>query len=59
MVRAGPTCASADDVIHGILGVPDELKVLCVIGFGHKGESKDGHDDDSLKWENVHVNDAW
>ena len=50
---------SADDVIHGILGVPDEQKVLCVIGFGHKGESKDGHDDDSLKWENVHVNDEW
>ncbi len=47
---------SADDVIHGLLGIPDGLKTLCVIGFGHKGEAKPAHGEDSLKWENVYVN---
>lgn len=47
---------SADDVIHGVLGIPEDLKVLCVIGFGHPAEEKSAHDDDGLKWENVHIN---
>lgn len=47
---------SADDVVHGVLDIPDNFKVLCVIGFGHKAEYKQPHDDDTLKWENVHIN---
>lgn len=47
---------SADVVISGVLGIPDNLKVLCVIGFGQKDEEKDPHNEDELKWENVHIN---
>lgn len=46
---------SADDVVHGILGIPDNLRVLCIIGFGHKSESRKMQDEDALKWENVHI----
>lgn len=46
----------ADDVIRGILDVPENLKTLCVIGFGHKKEERKLQDEDALKWENVHIN---
>lgn len=46
---------SAEDVVRGVLGIPDNLNVLCVIGFGHKGEEKERHDEDALLWENVHI----
>jgi len=47
---------SADDVIHGALDTPEDLKVLCVIGFGHKASERKLQNEDSLKWENVHIN---
>lgn len=46
----------AEDVVRGALGIPDGLGVLCVIGFGRKKEDQEGHDEESLKWENVHIN---
>ena len=46
----------AEDVVRGALGIPDGLGVLCVIGFGRKKEEQEGHDEESLKWENVHIN---
>lgn len=46
----------ADDVIHGILDITAALKVLCIIGFGHKKNNIAPHDEDTLKWENVHIN---
>lgn len=47
---------SADDVIRGILDVPENMKTLCVLGFGRKGEERKQQDEDALKWENVHIN---
>ncbi|MCD8297563.1 MAG: nitroreductase family protein [Prevotella sp.] len=46
----------ADDVIHGILNVPDNLRVLCVLGVGYKGSDRKQQNEDALKWENVHIN---
>lgn len=46
---------SAEDVVRGVLDIPENLNVLCVIGLGHKGENKERHDEDSLLWENVHI----
>ncbi len=46
----------ADDVIRGILNVPENLKVLCVLGVGHKGSERKPQNEDALKWENVHIN---
>lgn len=47
---------SSDDVIRGILGIPDNLSVLCVIGIGHKSAERRLQDEEKLKWENVHIN---
>lgn len=46
----------ADDVIRGVLNVPENLKALCVIGFGHKKDERKPQNEEALKWENVHVN---
>lgn len=47
---------SADEVIRGILDIPEELSVLCVIGVGHKASERKLQDEEALRWENVHVN---
>jgi Nitroreductase len=47
---------SADTVIRGILDIPENLCVLCVIAFGHKADERKPQNEDKLKWENVHLN---
>lgn len=47
---------SADEVIRGILNLPEEMSVLCIVGFGHKKEDRKPQNEDALKWENVHIN---
>ncbi len=47
---------SADTVIRGILGIPENLSVLCVIAIGHKADERKPQNEDKLKWENVHIN---
>jgi nitroreductase len=47
---------SADTVIRGILGIPENYCVLCVIAIGHKADERKPQNDDKLKWENVHLN---
>ena len=46
---------SADTVIRGILDIPENLNVLCVVAFGHKADERQPQNEDKLKWENVHV----
>jgi len=46
---------SADTVIRGILDIPDNLNVLCVVAFGHKADERQPQNEDKLKWENVHI----
>ena len=46
---------SADTVIRGILDIPENLNVLCVIAIGHKAEERKPQNEEKLKWENVHV----
>jgi len=47
---------SADEVIRGILDIPENMSVLCVLGIGHKADVRKPQNEDSLKWENVHIN---
>ena len=47
---------SADMVIRGILDIPENYNVLCVLGFGHKKENRALQDEEALKWENIHIN---
>jgi nitroreductase len=46
---------SADTVIRGILDIPENYNVLCVIAFGHKADERKPQNEDKLKWENVHI----
>lgn len=47
---------SADEVIRGVLSIPENLSALCVVGFGHKATERCPHEEEKLKWENVHIN---
>jgi nitroreductase len=47
---------SADTVLHGILYLPENMSVLCVLGIGHKADERQPQNEDKLKWENVHIN---
>lgn len=46
---------TANEVIHGILGLPDHLEVLCVVAIGHPADGREPQDEESLRWENVIV----
>lgn len=46
---------TADTVIQGILDIPENYSVLCVIAIGHKADERKPQNEDKLKWENVHV----
>ena len=46
---------SADTVIRGILDIPENLSVLCIIAIGHKADERKPQNEDRLKWENVHI----
>ena len=45
----------ATDVVRGILQIPEQWEVLCLVAFGQKVHTLSPHDEDNLKWENVHV----
>ncbi|MBR1395310.1 MAG: nitroreductase family protein [Prevotella sp.] len=46
---------TADTVIRGILDIPENLSVLCVVAFGYKADERKPQNEDKLKWENVHI----
>ena len=46
---------SADTVIRGVLDIPENYSVLCIIAVGHKADERKPQNEDRLKWENVHV----
>ena len=46
---------TANEVIHGILGLPEKLEVLCVLAIGYPAEDRKPREESSLKWENVIV----
>jgi len=47
---------TADTVIRGVLGLPDNLCCLCVVAVGHWADERKPQQEDKLKWENVHLN---
>ncbi|MFB9897417.1 nitroreductase family protein [Hallella seregens] len=46
---------SASEVIRGILNLPGQLEVLCVLAVGHPADERRPQSEDRLKWENVIV----
>lgn len=49
---------SADTVIRGILNIPENMSVLCVVAIGHKADERKPQNEECLKWENIHI-DRW
>jgi nitroreductase len=47
---------TAEDYLRSVLNLPENLRVLAIVGIGYPAESKPGHDLDSLAWEKVHRN---
>ena len=45
----------ANTIVRGILDIPENLDVLCVIGIGHKGAERQPQNEERLKWERVIV----
>lgn len=46
----------AEDVVREILGIPEQLRVLCIIAIGHKGMERKPFNEEHLLWEKVHIN---
>ena len=46
---------TADTVIRGILDIPENFSVLCIVAFGHKADERKSQNEEKLKWENVHL----
>ena len=46
---------TADMVIQGILGIPENLSCLCGLALGRKADERKLQNEDKLKWENGHV----
>ena len=46
---------SADTVIQGVLDIPENFHVLCILGIGHPADERKPQNEDKLKWENVHI----
>lgn len=46
----------SDEYVQQLLGIPEEVSVLCVLTLGHKDEERKPQDTEKLLWENVHLN---
>jgi nitroreductase len=46
---------TADMVIQGVLGIPENLSCLCILALGRKADERKPQNEDKLKLENVHV----
>lgn len=45
----------AENIVRGLLGIPEHLRVLAMITVGHKGMERKPFNEDRLLWEKVHV----
>ena len=46
----------ASTVIRGILNIPENMEVLCILAVGEKSDERKPQNEDKLKRENVHIN---
>ena len=44
----------AEDNVRQLLGIPKDMRVLCIVALGHKGSERKPQNEDRLKWERVH-----
>ena len=46
---------TSEDVVRELLGIPDDMCVLCIITIGHPDEQRRPVDTSKLLWEKVHI----
>ncbi len=46
---------SAEDIVKGILNIPEPMRVSAILAIGFPAEKKAPHDATSLCWNNVHI----
>jgi len=47
---------SAEEYVRELLGIPEHIRVLCVIGIGYPAEEKPEHSEEEIMWNRVHLN---
>jgi nitroreductase len=45
----------AETLVQELLGIPEYLKVECIMSFGYPDETRRPVDESKLKWEKVHI----
>lgn len=45
----------SDEVVRGILGVPDDKTVFALLAVGYVGECDGCDEDNELEWERIHI----
>ena len=45
----------SSDIVKGILDIPEDMQVLCIVAIGKKQRPLPSHADDELLWEKVHI----
>jgi len=53
--REGVNCEWAEETVQNMLGIPQYIKVECIITFGYKDEQRREVDPSKLLWEKVHI----
>jgi len=46
----------AEDYVRELLGIPEHIRILCVIGIGYPAENKEEHRKEEIMWDRVHLN---
>lgn len=44
----------SEQIVKSLLGIPERLRVVCMVAVGHKGMERKPQNEDRLKWEKVH-----
>ena len=47
---------SSETVVRRALGIPENLRVDCILSIGHPGEDRPAKTPDDLQWDKVHLN---
>ncbi|MCA6213791.1 NAD(P)H nitroreductase [Thermococcus bergensis] len=48
---------TAEEYVRELLGIPENYRVLCIIGMGYPAENKPPHGDEVFEWEKVSHNE--
>ncbi len=48
----------AETNVRQLLGIPDGMRVLCIVALGHKGSERKPQNEERLKWEKLHT-ETW